>query len=204
METLLKFYGVDLQRNTLDQLWEFHQLLRSHNDDQDLTRLNAFETIVERHYADCTLINAFMDEWPARMLDIGSGAGFPGIPLKLVNPQIHLTLCEPRPNRVQFLEMVIRELGLKNIDVFGHKATSNSLVTPVDGIITRAFEVMDKTLLRVSNCLKPGGRAIFMKGPAVKEEIQQFNSPGYEFVGEHYYSIPNSTQERALIVLQRQ
>lgn len=201
--TLLEYYGVELQKHTLDQLWAYHQILRAHNDDQDLTRLNAFETIVERHYADCTLINAYVEEWPRTMLDIGSGAGFPGIPLKLVNPQIHLTLCEPRPNRVQFLEMVIKELGLKNIQVFGHKATSNSLVTPVDGIITRAFEVMDKTLLRVANALKPGGRAYFMKGPAVKEEIAQFATPGYEFVGKHFYTIPNSTQDRALIVLER-
>lgn len=203
LEILLDYYGVELKKHTLDQIWEYHQLLRSHNGDQDLTRLNAFETIVERHYADCTLINAFVDNWPKTMLDIGSGAGFPGIPLKLVNPDIHLTLCEPRPNRVQFLEMVIKELGLKNIQVFGHKATSNSLVTPVDGIITRAFEVMDKTLLRVANALKPGGRAYFMKGPAVKEELQQVSLTGYTIVGEHYYSIPNSTQERALIILER-
>lgn len=194
---------MELEKHTLDKLWEFHNLLRSHNDDQDLTRLNAFETIVERHYADCTLINAFVDEWPRTMLDIGSGAGFPGIPLKLVNPDIHLTLCEPRPNRVDFLNLVIKELGLKDIEVFGHKATSNSLVTPVDGIITRAFEVMDKTLLRISNALKPGGRAFFMKGPAVKEELEQFATQGYEFVGKHFYTIPNSTQERALIVLER-
>jgi len=201
--TLLEYYGVQLEKNTLDLLWAYHNILRSHNDDQDLTRLNAFETIVERHYADCTLINAFVDEWPRTMLDIGSGAGFPGIPLKLVNPQIHLTLCEPRPNRVDFLNLVIKELGLKNIDVFGHKATSNSLITPVDGIITRAFEVMDKTLLRVANALKPGGRAYFMKGPAGKEEVAQFNSPGFQIVGEHYYTIPNSTQERALLVVER-
>ncbi|HSQ42517.1 MAG TPA: 16S rRNA (guanine(527)-N(7))-methyltransferase RsmG [Fibrobacteraceae bacterium] len=203
LETLLQYYGVELQSNTLDQLWEFHQLLRSHNGDQDLTRLNAFETIVERHYADCTLINAFVEEWPRTMLDIGSGAGFPGIPLKLVNPDIHLTLCEPRPNRVQFLELVIRELGLANIEVFGHKATSNSLRTPVDGVITRAFETMDKTLLRVANALKPGGHAFFMKGPAVREEMRDFNAPDYQIVGEHFYSIPNSTQERALFVLER-
>jgi 16S rRNA (guanine527-N7)-methyltransferase len=201
--TLLEYYGVELSPHTLDQLWAFHQLLRSHNDDQDLTRLNAFETIVERHYADCTLPNAYVEEWPQTMLDIGSGAGFPGIPLKLVNPSIHLTLCEPRPNRVQFLEMVIQELGLKNIQVFGHKATSNSLLTPVDGIITRAFEVMDKTLLRVANALKPGGHAYFMKGPAVKDELKEVSLNGYTIVGEHYYSIPNSTQERALIILQR-
>jgi len=201
--TLLEYYGIELQKQTLDQLWEFHNILRSHNDDQDLTRLNAFETIVERHYADCILINAYVEKWPRTMLDIGSGAGFPGIPLKLVNPEIQLTLCEPRPNRVDFLNLVIRELGLKGIEVFGHKATSNSLLTPVEGVITRAFESMDKTLLRLSNALVPGGRAYFMKGPAVREEMELITLEGYQYVAKHFYTIPNSTQDRALIVLAR-
>ena len=122
----------------LNYEWEFHQLLRANNEDQDLTRLNAFETMVERHYADCTLINAYVPEWPARMIDVGSGAGFPGIPLKLVNPHIRLTLCEPRPNRINFLNMVIEKMGLKGIDVFGHKVTSRSMTLPVDGVISRA------------------------------------------------------------------
>ena len=81
LDKLLHYYGVELQEPTLKQIWEFHQLLRANNDDQDLTRLNAFETMVERHYADCTLINAYVPKWPARMIDVGSGAGFPGIPL---------------------------------------------------------------------------------------------------------------------------
>jgi 16S rRNA (guanine527-N7)-methyltransferase len=205
LDKLLHYYGVELQEKTLQQIWEFHQLLRANNDDQDLTRLNAFETMVERHYADCTLINAYVPEWPARMIDVGSGAGFPGIPLKLVNPQIRLTLCEPRPNRINFLNMVIEKMGLKGIDVFGHKVTSRSMTIPVDGVISRAFELMEKTLPRIANSLKVGGRVYFMKGPAVADELKTFHPEdfGYKFVGKHFYTIPNSSQERALIILER-
>lgn len=203
LDTLLRYHGLELQAETLDQLWAYHQLIRENNDDQDLTRLNAFETMVERHYADCTLINAYVPKWPARMLDIGSGAGFPGIPLKLVNPHIRLTLCEPRNKRVDFLNMVIEKLGLKGIDVFGHKVTSHSMTTPVDGIISRAFELIEKTLPRIENCLKPGGQAFFMKGPAVQEELTTLRPAGYQITGKHFYTIPNSTQDRALVVLTR-
>ena len=203
LDTLLRWHGLELQAETLDQLWAYHQLIRENNDDQDLTRLNAFETMVERHYADCTLINAFIPQWPARMLDIGSGAGFPGIPLKLVNPHIRLTLCEPRNKRVDFLNMVIEKLGLKGIDVFGHKVTSHSMTIPVDGIISRAFELIEKTLPRIEHCLKPGGQAIFMKGPAVRDELTTLNPPGYKITAKHFYTIPNSTQDRALVVLTR-
>jgi 16S rRNA (guanine527-N7)-methyltransferase len=203
LDFLLKKHGVELKPQVIDKLWEYHCLVRENNEDGDLTRLRAFETMVERHYADCTIINAFVEEWPERMLDIGSGAGFPGFPLKIVNPQIKLTLCEPRPKRVEFLNMVIEKLNLKDIDVFGHKATSNSLIEPVDGVITRAFEVMDKTLLRIDKALKPGGRAIFMKGPAVREELKVFKNDEYTIEAEHFYTIPNSTQDRALIILRR-
>lgn len=205
LDKLLRYYGVELGKNTLEKLWTFHQLLRENNSDQDLTRLNAFETMVERHYADCTLINAYVPKWPTTMIDIGSGAGFPGIPLKLVNPQINLTLCEPRPNRINFLNMAIEHLNLKNINVFGHKVTSRSMTIPVDGVISRAFELIEKTLPRLQNSLRIGGRAYFMKGPAVIEELANFNANdfGYKIVEKHFYTIPNSTQERALIVLER-
>ncbi|MCL2260197.1 MAG: 16S rRNA (guanine(527)-N(7))-methyltransferase RsmG [Fibromonadales bacterium] len=203
LDILLRRHGVELKKETLDKLWMFHGLLREHNKDQDLTRLNAFETIVERHYADCIIINSFVKKWPGKMLDIGSGAGFPGIPLKLVNPQINLILCEPRPNRVNFLRMAIEKLGLQGISVFEHKVTSSSMNEPVDGVICRAFGSIAETLPRLGNSLKKNGKAYFMKGPAVKEELQNWKSDEYKIAESHFYTIPDSVQHRSLIVLER-
>lgn len=205
LDTLLRYYGVTLDEETIEQLWRFHTLLRENNTDQDLTRLNAFETIVERHYADCILINAYVKNWPKKMIDIGSGAGFPGIPLKLVNREIQLTLCEPRPNRINFLNKVIRELGIETLDVFGHKVTSKSMTLSIDGAISRAFELIEKTLPRLENSLKVGGKVFFMKGPAVKRELETLSpeSFGYRLEKAHYYKIPHSTESRALVIFQR-
>jgi 16S rRNA (guanine527-N7)-methyltransferase len=202
LDILLRKHGIELKKETLDKLWLFHGLLRENNRDQDLTRLNAFESIVERHYADCMIINSFVREWPGKMLDIGSGAGFPGIPLKLVNPQINLILCEPRPNRINFLNMAIEKLALQGISVFGHKVTSSSMKEPVDGIICRAFGSIAETLPRLGSCLKKGGVAYFMKGPAVKEELRNWKSEEYRIAEKYFYTIPNSTQQRSLIVLE--
>jgi len=203
MDILLRRHGIELKAETLDKLWLFHGLLRGCNKDQDLTRLNAFETIVERHYADCIIINSFVKKWPSKMLDIGSGAGFPGIPLKLVNPQIDLILCEPRPNRVNFLRMAIEKMRLQGISVFEHKVTSSSMREAVDGVICRAFGSIAETLPRLGNSLKKGGKAYFMKGPAVKEELHNWNQEEYKIAQTHFYTIPASTQQRALIVLER-
>jgi len=203
LDILLRRHGIELKSDTLDKLWLFHGLLRENNKDQDLTRLNAFETIVEKHYADCIIINSFVKKWPDKMLDIGSGAGFPGIPLKLVNPNINLILCEPRPKRIAFLEMAIKKLDLQGISVFGHKVTSLSMKEPIDGIICRAFGSIAETLPRLGNSLKKGGKAYFMKGPAVKEELSNWGPTDYKIAESHFYNIPNSLQQRALIILER-
>lgn len=201
---LLAQYGVPLRAPTLDQLWAYHQLLREHNHDQDLTRLIGFDTIAQRHYADCMILHGMMQgRWPSPLVDVGSGAGFPGMMIKLMSPATRIVLAEPRPRRVQFLEMVIRELGLSDISVFGHKVTSRSLTQPFAGAITRAFETVEKTLPRFGGCLGVGGKAIFMKGPKAVEEVAAFRSDEYRIVRNQAYRIPNTQQDRVLLILER-
>jgi 16S rRNA (guanine527-N7)-methyltransferase len=201
---LMARYGVHLQPQTLDQLWAYHGLLRENNHDQDLTRLIGFDTIAQRHYADCMILHGLMKgKWPSPMVDVGTGAGFPGIMIKLMSPSTQIVLAEPRPRRVQFLEMVIRELGLKDISVFGHKVTSRSLTRPFAAAITRAFETVEHTLPRFGSCLGVGGKAIFMKGPKAAEEMAQFQSDEYKVIRNHAYRIPNTTQDRVLLILER-
>lgn len=201
---LMARYGVHLQPQTLEQLWAYHGLLRENNHDQDLTRLIGFDTIAQRHYADCMILHGIMKgKWPSPMVDVGTGAGFPGIMIKLMSPSTQIVLAEPRPRRVQFLEMVIRELGLKDISVFGHKVTSRSLTQPFAAAITRAFESVEHTLPRFGSCLAVGGKAIFMKGPKAAEEMAQFQSDEYKVLRNHAYRIPNTTQDRVLLILER-
>lgn len=201
---LMARYGVHLQPQTLDLLWAYHGLLRENNHDQDLTRLIGFDTIAQRHYADCMILHGLMKgKWPSPMVDVGTGAGFPGIMIKLMSPSTRIVLAEPRPRRVQFLEMVIKELGLKDISVFGHKVTSRSLTQPFAAAITRAFETVEHTLPRFGSCLSVGGKAIFMKGPKAAEEMAVFQSDEYRVARNHAYRIPNTTQDRVLLILER-
>lgn len=201
---LLAQYGVRLQPHTLDQLWAYHQLLREHNHDQDLTRLIGFDTIAQRHYADCMILHGLMQgRWPSPLVDVGTGAGFPGLMIKLMSPSTRIVLAEPRPRRVQFLELAIRELGLKDISVFGHKVTSRSLTQPFAGAITRAFETVEKTLPRFGGCLGLGGKAIFMKGPKAAEEVAAFQSDEYKIIRNHAYRIPHTQLDRVLLILER-
>lgn len=197
-------YGVRLSPHTLDQLWKYHQFLRANNQDMDLTRLIGFETMAQRHYADCMILHGLMQgRWPSPLVDVGSGAGFPGLMVKLMSPGTRIVLAEPRPRRVDFLERAIKELGLKDISVFPHKVTSRSFTDPMAGTITRAFETVEKSLPRFGGCLGVGGKAIFMKGPKVAEELTDLGNDEYRVIKNHVYRIPNTTLDRALLVMER-
>lgn len=206
LDLLLRRSGIRLNERALEQLWRYHSLLRERNWDQDLTRLIGFETMVTKHYVDCLIVGHFV-RLPSPLLDIGTGAGFPGIPLKIRYPQLEVVLAEPRPRRVAFLNEAIQVLGLKHTRVFDHKVVSASFTEPVQGIITRALEPMDKTLMRTTASLVPGGMAVFMKGPGADPELKGVRD---RFKGrfllelDQAYSLPHTPHQRRLIVWRKQ
>ncbi|NBW99575.1 16S rRNA (guanine(527)-N(7))-methyltransferase RsmG, partial [bacterium] len=128
MDHMLREAQIKLNPTQLDQLWKYHQLIRKRNEDRELTRIVGFEPMVIKHYIDCMIVAQFW-KLPSPLVDVGSGAGFPGIPLKILKPEIHMILAEPRPKRIEFLFEVIEELGLKHIEVFEHKVVSRSFTT---------------------------------------------------------------------------
>jgi 16S rRNA (guanine527-N7)-methyltransferase len=204
LEELLHKHGVTLPAAVLDKVWEYHGILRRNNGDLDLTRLIGFETIVQRHYADCLILHKMMKgKWPSPLVDIGTGAGFPGLMIKIASPATEVILSEPRNVRVDYLNNTIAEMGLKGISVFGHKFTSRSFQTPVNGVITRAFEPIGKTLPRLEYSLQVGGLAMFMKGPGVDEELKAPLPSNYKLVRDERYRIPATTLDRAFVVFER-
>jgi 16S rRNA (guanine(527)-N(7))-methyltransferase RsmG len=197
--------GIRLDDRALDRLWRYHTLLHTRNDDRDLTRIVGFEPMVIKHYVD-SMIAGDLFPLPGTMLDIGTGAGLPGIPLSIRYPKVKFTLAEPRPRRVAFLEEVRAALRLDNVRVFDHKVSSRSFRQPVDGVITRALEPMEKTLARTGGCTGVGARYVFLKGPAVDEELRVIDR---RFGGEvkllldRAYTLPGIGHDRRLIVLER-
>lgn len=194
-----------LDEGQLAQLWAYHSLLRKRNQGMELTRLVGFESIVIKHYVDSMIVSDFFPI-PSPIVDVGTGAGFPGIPLKIRLPHLSLVLAEPRPKRVAFLEEAVRVTGLKGVEVFPHKVVSRSLTKPMRGAISRAVETMDKTILRTSGCLGAGGLLVFLKGPAVDPEIQEVRRrfpDALELVLDQHYRLPGTPFDRRLIVFRR-
>jgi 16S rRNA (guanine527-N7)-methyltransferase len=205
MMELLLAAGLRLDATAFERLWTYHELLRKRNHDRDLTRIVAFRSMVIKHYVDCMLVGTLV-ELPSPLLDVGSGAGFPGIPLAIQNPALSIVLAEPRPRRVEFLEEVVAVLELPSVEVFGHRVVSASFRRPMRGTITRALETMDKTLLRTSGCARAGTRHVFMKGPAVDPELELVRtrlSADVGVVQDIRYRLVDPEHERRLVVLER-
>jgi 16S rRNA (guanine(527)-N(7))-methyltransferase RsmG len=198
--------NLTLNENQYKQLWKFHTLLREKNEAYDLTRIYQFDNMVQKHYIDCILVAKLLNwDLPSPLLDIGTGAGFPGIPLKIACPDVDIILSEGRHKRVQFLREVVEALGLKGITVYDHKVYA-SFGMSIQGAITRALESMPKTLARVRTSLLPGGKVIFMKGPGSDQEVLEALlrwGSDYQLDRDISYSIPRSPYRRRLIVFSR-
>ncbi len=203
--TMLSRNGFTLSKVQLTQLATYHSFLLDRNRQLNLTRILNLEDMVLKHYVDCFLVARHLPDLPEPLLDIGSGAGFPGIPLKILYPDLHIILGDGVRKRVNFLREAREEVGLEKLDIIGRNI-DRDFEYPVNGIITRAVETIRDTLKRSANCLLPGGLAIFMKGPNVDEEIVEAQKKFpelFKLEEDIAYALPNSPYRRRLVVFRK-
>jgi 16S rRNA (guanine(527)-N(7))-methyltransferase RsmG len=204
LELILNNCGIALNGEQIKSLWRYHQMLRKANAALNLTRIHNFENMVLKHYVDSLLVLKFVD-LPAPLIDLGSGPGLPGIPLKIACPDVPMILAEPRGARAEFLRDVCGQLGLKGVEVYAHKVGAD-YPGQVGGVITRAVGSIAETLDRVSSCLAAGGRMIFMKGPDCDQEISEAadsHSGVFRLISDQAYAIPGTTHDRRCVVYER-
>ena len=204
MDALLKGCGINLSPFQLNQLWAYHQLLRQHDAELNLTRIRNFENMVLKLYAD-SILPAIHAPLPSPLLDLGTGPGMPGIPLKIFRPDLHILLAESRQNRTDFLKKAAAGVGLPGLDVVA-RGIAPDYNRPVAGVITRAVEPIAETLARIAGCLMQDGMVIFMKGPRCDEEIEKASktfASVYELADDIPYRIPHTPHRRRLVVFRR-
>ena len=202
--TLFGNAGIELDGDRLDLFMRYHELIVSHNEDRDLTRITRFDDFIVKHFIDSVYFTRFVD-LPESLLDIGSGAGFPGIPLKIMFPSLRIILAEPRARRAAFLEMAAGLLELDEVTVYPHRVTELSRFD-VRGVITRALEPIDETLSRAGHFLERGGKVLFLKGPGADDDLDRLPKSGagpFSLVLDRAYTLPGTEHRRRIIVLEK-
>lgn len=187
------------------KLVRFYQLLMEQQTKENFTRLLTLKDVAIKHFIDCLVIPQ-LTELTFPLIDVGTGPGFPGIPLRIITEEKHkILLAEGVQKRVVFLKEAREQLELKNLDILGRNI-NDEFMYPVQGVITRAVEDCRNTLGNVINSLQTGGKVFLMKGPNVDPEIEM----ALDSWGEYYkleqvksYNLPQTPHQRRLVVFKK-
>lgn len=210
MARLFARHSLPVSPEQLNRFWKLYDLLRRHNARLDLTRIMGIEATVLKHFVDSAIILRWFEP-SGPVLDIGSGPGFPGLPLAIMRPGCRFMLAESRAKRMAFLREAATALNLGNVSFFPRSVREDSPLgeefgQPVGDIVTRAFESADGTLDRVLPFISPGRSAVFLKGPDCESEIsralEKFAGV-YELADDVGYVLPGSDQRRRLVVFRK-
>jgi 16S rRNA (guanine527-N7)-methyltransferase len=202
--------GLTLEPATRQQFLYYADELLKWNSRINLTGLKTAQEVLVKHFLDSLAVWPWIKDLES-LADIGTGAGFPGLPLKLALPHLHLTLIEPTAKKTAFLHFIIAHLGLSDIEVRQVHLTASEAQRwgpSFDGVITRATFPLAHYMEIGAPLVKPGGRLLAMKGPNLEEAQWQ------EAVSQaaHYqlqspekweYSLPLTGERRLLVMWEK-
>ncbi len=168
--------GLDLPMQAAQRLARFHELLARGNERMNLVGNAEFEDALDRHYADSLAPLALGLFAPgARVIDVGSGAGFPGIPLAVARPDLQVTLLDALQKRVVFLQEAAQALGLDNVRVLHARAEDAARLEDqrerYDVAVSRAVASLPVLMELMLPFVRVGGQAVCYKGPAARGEL---------------------------------
>mgnify|MGYP004547875275 FL=1 len=167
----LKKINITLTKHMLEQLEKYDEVLRSENKKYNLTAIKNKEDVYLKHFYDSLTLSKIIKLENQSLCDIGTGAGFPGMVLKIIYPNLKVTLVDATEKKCKFLQLVIQELGLKDIEVIHARAEiySKTVREKYDIVTSRAVAPLKHLLEYSIPLVKVGGNYIAMKSDIQKE-----------------------------------
>ena len=190
--------GLTLDPDTQQRLLDYIALIEKWNRVYNLTAIREPEKMVSHHLLDSLAVAPHLRA--GRLLDVGSGAGLPGIPLALANPDLQVTLLDSNHKKAAFLNQAVIELKLHNAEVCAERVESWQAQNKFDVIISRAFSEMGEFVRVTRHLLAPGGILAAMKGLHPYEEIDKL-PPGCRVQQVLPLAIPGLEGARHLVLI---
>lgn len=171
---LFEKYNLNLTEEKLNKLNIFYSKLIFYNNSFNLTAITEENEVFIKHFLD-SIFPQFLIEKNSSVIDIGAGAGFPSIPLKIYRPDLNVTMIDSLNKRVNFLNEIIKKLELENISAFHARAEDFAKTSreSFDYAVVRAVAKIPTLIEYAFPLLKVGGRLLCYKGGDVEEELKQ-------------------------------
>lgn len=208
----LQDHGITLNEKQLHQFETYYKVLVEWNEKMNLTGITEREQVYTKHFYDSVSLAFYVDMGKVESLaDIGSGAGFPGIPLKICFPHLRLTIVDSLNKRITFLKHVAGELGLEQVEMLHGRAEEVARKHPYrDGFDLVTARAVARLAILNEFCLpfvKVGGQFAAMKGSDPSEEIQEAGRSLKELRSVlhkvHSFSLPVEESARHMVVINK-
>lgn len=211
LQNYIKNYKITLTENQYEQFQKYFELLAEWNEKMNLTAITDESGVALKHFADSLSLLNFIDiPQNSSLADVGTGAGFPGVVLKIARPDIKLTLIDSLNKRLVFLGEVCAQLGIEAELIHSRAedgARDEKLRESFDFAVSRAVARMNVLSEYCLPYVKVGGAFCAMKGAQANEEFKEslnaINTLGGKLENKYFFELPENGGERAIAVVRK-
>ncbi len=203
--------GIKISNESLECFREYYKILDSENKKINLTAIEGEKDVAVKHFLDSLSCMRILDLDGKSVVDVGSGAGFPGIPLKILNPGMYLLIVDSERKRIDFLLRLIEKLSIKRVEAKWERAEvlgkNKDFREKADIVVSRAVANLNVLSELCLPLVKTGGYFLSMKGPRVEEELEESRKAiklmGGEVERTDQFELPLANDRRNLIIIKK-